>query len=198
MRQLLFATTNPGKLREAKTFLEKEDIAVLGLKDFPHIMLVEEAGETFEENAILKAKGYFEQTQIPCIGDDGGLMIDSLGGAPGVHSRRFLGREGTSTEFAEAILEKLNGIPKEKRTARLGGVLAFWNGKQLFISENWVDGYITDSLMDDPIEGIPYRSIFIVSGLNTLYSAMTPEEHQKISFRIKNLEQLKKDILKYI
>lgn len=198
MKQLLFATTNPGKLREARTFLEKEGITILSLKDFPRVTPVEEIGDTFEENAILKAKGYFTQTNTPCLADDGGLMIDYLDGAPGVHSKRFLGRQSTSAEFAEAILEKLRGVPLEKRNAHLGGALVFWDGKTLIVSENWVDGYIADSLMDEPIEGIPYRSIFIVSGLNKLYSAMTSGEHQKISFRIKNLEQLKKDILKYI
>ncbi|MDP2676201.1 MAG: non-canonical purine NTP pyrophosphatase [bacterium] len=197
MKQVLFASTNPGKVNEAKAFFEKENIEMLSLRDFSWVEPVEETGETFEENAMLKAQVYFHELQIPCIADDGGLMVDALGGAPGVHSHRFLGIENPTTEeLALGILEKMRGIPKEKRTARLGGVTVFWDGGHLAKAESWVEGYITEEVMDTIQEGFPYRPIFMIPALGKVYSKATPEERN--SFRIKNLEQLKKDILQYL
>lgn len=197
MKQVLFASTNPGKLAEAEDFFAKEHVEVLSLKNFSWVEPVEETGETFEENAILKARGYFDALQIPCIADDGGLMVDALGGAPGVHSHRFLGEENATTEdFTRAILQKMKGIPKDKRTARLGGVTVFWDGAHFAKAESWTEGYITEEIMDTIQRGFPYRPIFMIPALGKVYSKVTPEE--QISFRIKNLERLKKDILQYI
>ncbi|MEK7074387.1 MAG: non-canonical purine NTP pyrophosphatase, partial [Patescibacteria group bacterium] len=99
MKSLLIATTNPAKFEEASFVLRSSGLNILGLKDFSTVP-VEETGAMFEENAILKAKGYFEQTKTACIADDGGLMIDYLAGAPGVHSKRWLGYEASDQELA--------------------------------------------------------------------------------------------------
>ena len=93
MKDLLVATTNSAKFEEACAVLAEEDIRVLGLKDFPGVTGVVEAADTFLENAILKASGYFWQTKVPTIADDGGLMVDFLNGLPGVHSHRWLGED---------------------------------------------------------------------------------------------------------
>ena len=82
-------------------------------------------------------------------------MVDFLGGAPGVHSNRFLGRAASGEELAHAILEKMQGVPQEKRTARLGGFIVFWDGAHLLKSENWIEGYITEELMGEIQPGFP-------------------------------------------
>lgn len=198
MIKLLIATTNPGKFEEAKGVLEDSSVKILGLEDFPDIKPVSETGDTFEENAILKAKGYFSQAGVPTIADDGGLIVDALGGLPGVHSRRWLGREATDKEFALAVIEKLNGVPHEKRTARLGGFVIFFDGEHLLKSENWLEGYIAEHLEGDVKPGFPYRSILLVKKFNKLYRDLTPAEHVEENFRRKNLMALKPQILEYL
>ncbi len=198
MAELLIATTNPAKFEEAKAVLEDSDVKLLGLKDFSDIKQVPETGDSFEENAILKAKGYFLQTGIPAIADDGGLIVDALGGLPGVHSHRWLGREATDKEFALAVIEKLKGVPREKRTARLGGFVVFFDGEHLLKSENWVEGYITERLEGEIKPGFPYRSILFTKKFNKLYRDFTPVEHAEENFRRKNLLALKLQILGYL
>src|SRR3989344_123565 len=146
MRELLAATTNPGKLKEiqmvfadAGAKLPKDGrpndnsasvrgvnprisragvgVKLLSLRDFPGVSKAEETGETFEENAVLKAKYYFGKTGVPTLADDGGCMVDALRGLPGVHSHRWLGEHATDLDIARAIVEKLKGVPREKRTA---------------------------------------------------------------------------------
>src|SRR3989344_1437106 len=105
MRKLLIATTNPSIFNEAKGVFEEDGLEILGLKDFPQIKQIPETGETFEENAVIKAKGYFSQALIPCIADDGGLAVDYLDGAPGVHSNRWLGHPASDLVLAETLLK---------------------------------------------------------------------------------------------
>lgn len=195
--RIVYATTNPAKLEEARLVLEDGTFAILGLRDFPNIAPVEETGSTFEENATLKAKGYFAQIGIPCIGDDGGLIVDALNGAPGVHSHRWLGYEASDRELAEAIVKKLRGLPREKRTARLGGAVVYWDGVRLLCEENWLEGYIAERLMDEIKPGFPYRPILMIPQFGKPYSALTHEEHEMVNFRRKGLKAIKQRILRF-
>ncbi len=192
---IAYATTNPAKLEEARFVLQDETLTVLGLRDFPGIQPIAETGSTFEENAVLKAKGYFAQIGIPCIGDDGGLVVDYLEGAPGVHSHRWLGYDATDQELAEAIVKKMEGVPQENRAARLGGVVAFWDGARLLKEEHWLEGYIALRVMDAVTPGFPYRPILMIPQFEKPYSALTHEEHEQVNFRRKNLKALKEKIL---
>lgn len=198
MKNLLIATTNSAKFAEAASMFVEEGIKILGLKDFPGIEIVPETGTTFEENAILKAKGYFSQTGAPCVADDGGLMVDYLNGAPGVSSRRWLGHAATDQELAEAIIEKMRGVPERERTARLGGYIAFWDGKTLLTSQNWIEGYITEKLVGEIQPGFPYRVILMIPKFRKVYGALTDTEHAEVNFRKKNLNALKPEILKHL
>jgi len=198
VKQLLFGTTNPAKLEEARAVLEGDGLEILGLKDFRRIEKTEESGETFEENAILKAKGYFAQTGIPTIADDGGLMVDALGGLPGVHSNRFLGYEASDQELAEGILKRLEGIPREKRTARLGGIVIFWDGSHLLKAENYIEGYIAEKMLDTIKPGFPFRPILFLPQFNKPYSALTHEQHEQVNFRRKSLKELKSKVMELL
>jgi len=204
--RLLIATTNPAKFAEARDVLEQSGFECVGLKDFPGVKPIAETGDTFEENAILKVKGYFAQTLrhgsgqagTPCIADDGGLEVDYLGGKPGVHSHRWLGHEASDKELAGAVLVGLQGVPLEKRTARLGGTIAFWDGKNLLLRETWIHGYIAESILSEITPGFPYRSIFIIPQFGKPYSGLTHEEHEQVNFRRKNLYALKDEIAKIL
>lgn len=197
-RKLLIATTNPSKFEEAKAILEEEGLEILGLKDFPEVKPVPETGSTFEENAMLKAKGYYEQTKTPCYADDGGLEVEYLGGAPGVNSHRWLGHEATDKELAGTILKKLEGVVLEKRRARLGGFAVFFNGAHLLKEENWVEGYIADKLMCEVKPGFPYRAILMIPRFGKAYGELTHEEHEEVNFRRKSLKVLKPKILELL
>lgn len=198
MPRLLVGTTNPAKFSEVCEILRDENLEILGLKDFPDIRTVWEDGDTFEENAVRKAKSYYTQSGIPCVADDGGLMVDYLGGAPGVHSHRWLGHKGTDQELAEAVLEKLRGVPRERRMARLGGCMAFYDGEHLLKQENYVEGYIAEGLLDDIEPGFPYRPVFIVSRFNKPFSMLTDEESREVGARPRNLRALKLKILELL
>ncbi len=204
--RLLIATTNPAKFDEARNVLEPIGFECMGLKDFSGAKPISETGDTFEENAVLKAKGYFSQIGIPCIADDGGLEVDYLGGKPGVHSHRWLdrrdaqglGREASDKELAEAVLAGLQGVPEEKRTARLGSSIAFWDGEHLLLRETWINGYIAEKILGDITPGFPYRSIFIIPKFGKPYSELTDEEHEQVNFRRKNLYAMKDEIAKIL
>jgi XTP/dITP diphosphohydrolase len=195
MKKILIATTNPSKFLEARSVLNESDLEIFNLKDFSNIEHIEETGDTFLENALLKAKGYFKQTGIPCIADDAGLMIDYLDGAPGVNSNRWLGKEASDEELAKAVLDKLDGVPIERRTARLGGFSVFYNGDKIISKENWVEGYITDGKIGEVKKGFPYRAVLMVSKFGKLYGELSEEEHEEVNFRRKNLRELKPEII---
>ena len=198
MKPLLVATTNPGKFEEAAAVLADEGLTILGLKDFPGVKPVPETGATFEENAVLKAKGYFAQTGVPTIADDGGFVVDHLDGLPGVNSHRWLGHEASEKELAEAVIEKLHGVPQEKRTARLGGFIAFWDGEHLLTSENWIEGYVADHIAGAIRPGFPYRPLLMIPQFGKPYSDLTHEEHELVNFRRKNFKTLKPEILEHL
>ena len=198
MKLLLIATTNPAKFEEAKAVLEDENLEILSFKDFSDIKQVEETGATFLENAKLKAVGYFEQTKVPVIADDGGLIVDYLDGAPGVNSHRWLGHEATDQELAGAIIEKMKGVPREKRVARLGGFIVFYDGGHWLEAENYIEGYIAEKLMGEIKPGFPYRPILMVPKFGKPYADLTHEEHEEVNFRRKNLKALKPRIVKLL
>ncbi len=195
MRRLLIATTNSGKLQEILRFLAGSGVEVVGLKEFPNVAPVDETGMTFEENAILKARCYAQQTGLPAIGDDGGLEVDALGGAPGVHSKRWLGYEASDEGLARAVVARLEDVPSDKRTARLKTCIAFYDGELVGVCTTAVEGFIVNEVADEIQSGYPYRSIFMVSKFNKLYKDLTKEEHEMVNHRIHNLRVLLPKIL---
>lgn len=116
MRQLLIATTNPGKLREIRGILANVPVELLSLEQFPDIVEPDETGTTFAENARLKAIYYNQATGLPAVADDSGLVIDALGGEPGVHSARWHG-DDYPTKFA-VIYRRLEEQGLETSPAR--------------------------------------------------------------------------------
>lgn len=201
--KILIATKNPGKAREIAIFLGK-DFETISLKDLPDAPDIEETGKTFEDNAILKATKYFEWcskkvplagTQrswdakmeslsgIPSVADDAGLEIDFLNGEPGVKSRRWLGYEMKDQEMINTALDKLKGVPREKRTAHLRTVGAYFDGKNILTETAAIDGYVVEQQTAQCEPGYPFRSIFMVPRFNKLYQDLTHDEHEQINHR---------------
>jgi len=166
--KLLIATTNPGKISEYRWIFESSNtprlrgIQIFTPSDFDIAGGPEESGETFTENAMLKAKFYCERAGIPALGDDAGIEIDVLGGEPGVKTRRWLGHDCTDEELISYCLERLKGVPKAKRGAQFRAVatLVFPDGK-VIKGEGTQRGHITETQIKELIPGYPFRSIFI-------------------------------------
>jgi XTP/dITP diphosphohydrolase len=145
MRQLLVATTNPGKLREIRTLMAGVPVALVSLTDLP-IEEPEETGTTFEENARLKARYYAEKSGMPTVAEDSGLVVDALGGEPGVRSARFLRADASYPERFAEIFARLQQRPGEPRTARFVAALAYVNdGRLIYETTGRVEGEIADA-----------------------------------------------------
>ncbi len=204
MKRLLIGTTNPGKLKELTPIFQKLQsfgIEVVTLENMLKFMKPEETGETFEENAKLKAKYYATKTGLPSIADDGGLIIDTLKGEPGVLSRRWKGGvDETDEVLIEYTLERLKGIPLEQRTARLETCICFFDHeKNLFLCESaHIDGYMAEKTAQNWMEGYPYRALFVVKQFNKYYDELTEEEHAQVNHRRIAAERLCKKIEEHL
>ncbi|MFA6512775.1 MAG: non-canonical purine NTP pyrophosphatase, partial [Patescibacteria group bacterium] len=131
MKKILIASTNPGKITEIKIGLKElknQGIEILTLND---VIVGEkepqETGATFQDNAFIKAKFYADETQLPVISDDGGLVIPYLNNEPGVKSRRWLGYDASDQELVNYTLKRLHGVKLFDRKAYLEACLCFYN-----------------------------------------------------------------------
>lgn len=195
MNKIVLATHNPAKkteLREGFLPLEKKGIQLLFLDDLHILEDPEETGKTFEENARLKSEFFAQLTGLPTVADDGGIMIDALGGEPGVHSKRWLGRTATDEELVTHTITKLSGVPLEQRTARFH--IALWYSNPIksthHLSTADLRGRIALHVGPDAKQGFPYRSLFIVDRFNKYYDELSESEHKKANHRLKAIDQL--------
>src|SRR6185295_3565481 len=164
MRTLLIATRNRGKLKEIKKLLEDLPFNIVDLSQFPSIETVEESGDTFADNASLKATGYARQAGVLTLADDSGLMVDALDGAPGVHSARYAGEGASDNERTEKLLRALTDVPQSQRGARFVSVIAIAQneGKAVNMSMGECKGEIAREPRGDG--GFGYDPIFIPEG----------------------------------
>jgi XTP/dITP diphosphohydrolase len=182
--KLLIASHNPAKVEEYKRYLSDLELEILSLSDLNITKEAPEDGKTFEENAVKKVKFYYRLSNLPVIGDDGGLMIDALDGAPGVKSRRWLGYRMTDEEMIQSVIEKMKDVPEGKRTCHLVGIiaLAMSNGK---VYTQWaqIDGIVAQTPTNKRVEGFPYRSFFYLPQFKKFYLELNNEEHEQINHR---------------
>lgn len=186
--RLLFATTNSGKLREARQILSGLNINLFFVADFAKLknLQVEENGETFSENALLKAQAYGDRVKILTIAEDTGLVVDVLDGKPGVKSARF----GSSVEKRnQKLLQMMKG--KKDRTARFVSVFCLYDPKtkeaRYFKGE--VKGKIATETKGN--QGFGYDPLFIPEGYNKTFAELGAEVKNKISHRKQAIEKLK-------
>jgi XTP/dITP diphosphohydrolase len=191
MRDLLLATTNRHKLEEYLSILAGIPFRLLSLADVHLELDVAETGTTFEENAVLKARTYAEASGLLSLADDSGLEIDALDGAPGVYSARFLGKDTPYTERFRVILERLQAVPAERRTARFRCCIALaepHDGHQ--VVEGVVEGLIAGAPRGS--YGFGYDPIFLVPALGKTLAELVPEEKHRISHRGRAAEQARR------
>lgn len=191
--KLLIGTSNPGKAAELAGYLEPLGFEILTLADLD-LEPVEETGETFEENAVLKAKAYAAESGLPTLADDAGLEVDALGGAPGVRTHRWLGEDVTDLKLFLAILDRLKDVRPPKRTARLKVVLALArpDGTVVTVSRA-AEGAIVEegeARPDKIPKGYPFKSLLRLDATGTLYCDLTEEEHEAHNHRAQAVRDL--------
>lgn len=199
MKKFLIATSNPGKHKQMQEFLNGLDLELLTLKDFPDLKdEPEENGETFEENALIKARFYFEKTKIPTISEDSGLLVDALPGELGVKTRRWgAGAKATDQEWIEYFLKRMEEFEEEKRGAKFVSYIALVSDDMEKIFSGECFGKITKNLQAEIKEGIPLSSCFRPEGYDRVYSALGLEEKMDVSHRGKAAKGLREFLENY-
>jgi XTP/dITP diphosphohydrolase len=177
--ELLLATTNIGKIKELRNILGEEGFELIGLGDWA--TEVEETGETFAENALLKARYYHQVSGLPTIADDSGLEVEALHGAPGVYSARYAGLGASDLDRLMKLLEEMKEAPTEKRAARFVCVAALvWSGgERVFAGE--ARGTLLKELRGQG--GFGYDPIFYYAPLGKTFAQLTDKEKAEVSHR---------------
>lgn len=193
--KLVLASDNKNKLREFRVLFDNFDVELISKAESGFTDEVEETGETFAENAHIKAEAVMRATGLPAIADDSGLCVDALGGAPGVHSARYTGNHTDSDKDRyELLLRNLGG--RDNRTARFVCSLCcvFPNGDTL-AAEGTCEGSILLSPRGE--NGFGYDPVFCPDGFDRSMAELAMEEKNAISHRGKALAQFKQKWEKY-
>ena len=197
MNNMVFAvaTNNQKKLKEIQRILDSFGITAKTLKELDINIEIEENGTTFEENAVIKAKAIAQICALPTISDDSGLEVDALNGAPGVYTARFAGEHATDDENIDKLLAEMEGVEKEKRTARfVSAVCLYMPDGRNTVCRGTCEGWIGWERIGDG--GFGYDPVFMVDEIS--YSQMSPEAKDAISHRGLALRQLKEKISEFI
>jgi XTP/dITP diphosphohydrolase len=190
MKRLLLATRNAHKTREIQEILEAE-FELRDLTAYPEISEIVENGKSFEENAKLKAIAVSKELPALIIADDSGLEVEALGGAPGIYSARYAGKNATDEQNVKKLLSELTraGVKTRQRKARFRCVIVLARSGKLFDTFNGaVEGTIADSPSGS--RGFGYDPIFVPSGFEQTFAELPAEVKNRISHRAKAIRAL--------
>ncbi len=185
MQRLIVASSNKGKIKEIRELIgDKFD--VVSMKDAGITVDVEENGITFEENALIKAKAIFALCHEPVISDDSGLIVDALGGEPGVYSARYAGEGHDDSANNAKLLKNLEGV--SDRSARFCSAVVYYDSNRTETAKGFVEGKIADAPRGN--NGFGYDPLFISDELGKTFGEATDEEKNTISHRARALRAL--------
>lgn len=185
-RDIVFATNNAHKLSEIRRIIG-ERFRVLSLSDIGCHEDIPETGMTLEENALMKARYVREHYGYDCFADDTGLLVDALGGAPGVYSARYAGGDGHDSEANMRLLLR-NMDDKDNRSARFRTVIALIEGDVEHLFKGECEGTITRER--EGTDGFGYDPVFLPTGYNLTFAQMSPDEKNAISHRGRAVSKL--------
>ncbi len=187
--RLLVATRNAGKLRELRALLGERGVEVRGLLDVPGAPVVEEDAETFLGNALKKARVLAEATGLPVLADDSGLVVDALGGRPGVHSARYAGPGSADADNNRKLLRELAGVPPENRGAAFVCAMALVvpDGRE-FTASGRLSGRILEQGRGG--DGFGYDPLFLVEEEGRTLAEMELAAKNRMSHRARALEEI--------
>lgn len=196
MKSFIIASNNPHKVEELDRILKPLGIKSVTAKDAGiNLSEVEETGETFAENARLKAQAAYKISGMPAVADDSGLMVDALGGAPGVYSARYAGENATDADRISKLLTELKDVPENERTAAFVSSICciLDDGSMIEVS-----GRCNGKIAFEPVGegGFGYDPVFVVADGRS-FAQLTAEEKDKISHRGNALRALKAELEKY-
>lgn len=197
MIEILFATSNAGKAKEVQAMFSDLDVDVKTLREEGIDVAIEENGQTFAENALIKAKAIAGMTDKIVLADDSGLVVDYLNGEPGIYSARYMG-EDTSYDIKNArILERMKGVPDDQRTARfVCAMAAIMPGGEVICTEGIMEGLIGYEMKGT--NGFGYDPIFYLPEYGMTSSEISPEKKNEISHRGKALRKMQDELKKRI
>ncbi|MBS4216967.1 XTP/dITP diphosphatase [Bacillus sp. FJAT-49711] len=189
-KQVIIATKNRGKAKEFETLFSTLDFEILTLLDLQHAPDVEETGNTFDENAIIKAEAISNMTGKIVIADDSGLVIDELDGRPGIFSARYAGEDKNDEANIDKVLFEMKDVPEEKRTARFFCALAISGpSMETVVVNGKCEGIILNERQGE--NGFGYDPIFYVEDSGKSMAEMSSNEKNKMSHRAAALRNLK-------
>jgi XTP/dITP diphosphohydrolase len=190
--ELLVATTNPGKFAEVQAFLKELPLRIISLGSLTDTPDVIEDGQTFEENALKKARTLAQFSRLPTLADDSGLEVDALHGAPGIFSARYAGADGSDDHNNQKLLRELENIPENRRTARFVCALALCvpgtNGFSEWTARESCEGRIALGLSGS--QGFGYDPLFFYPPFGKTFGEIAREEKATVSHRGKALQKL--------
>ena len=193
--KFVLATQNPKKLTEMSAILSDLGVEVVSEADLGVKIEVEETGETFAENSLLKARAVMEATKLPAIADDSGLCVDALNGGPGVYSARFGGEGLDETGRYRLLLQMMHGQADRRAHFHTTITCAFPNG-DILQDDGEVEGTIAFAPMGE--NGFGYDPVFFMPDKRKTFAQLTAEEKAEISHRGKALRAFKETLKNYL
>ena len=191
---IIAATRNRKKVAEIARILDGADVRLHSMDECPGCPEVDEDAPDFRGNAVKKAVSIMEHTGRAALADDSGLVVDALGGAPGVYSARYAGPGATDALNLEKLLRELGGVPPEQRTARFVCVMALAiPGRKVMTFEGTVEGRIGIGPRGE--NGFGYDPVFYPEGHSRTFAEMTAAEKDSMSHRGRALDALKRHLL---
>lgn len=190
MQRIVLASNNAGKVREINQILTNLDIEIVPQAEF-NIPDADETGLTFVENAIIKARQAAQLSGLPAIGDDSGIEVDALHGAPGIYSARFAGNDASDTENLNKLLEELHDVPEQQRTARFQCLMVYMRHAEdptpIICQGTWQGLILT---APQGANGFGYDPVFYVPEYNCSSAELEPEVKNRLSHRGQALREL--------
>lgn len=190
---IIFATGNQEKMREIRMILADVGTPILSMKEAGITADIVENGKTFEENAIIKAKTIMELTGDMALADDSGLEIDYLNGEPGIYSARYMGEDTSYDIKNRSLIERLEGVPKEKRTARfVCSIACALPDGRILTSRGTMEGHIGYEIKGS--NGFGYDPIFYLPEFGCTSAELSPDQKNEVSHRGKALREMRRKL----
>ena len=194
-RKIVFATGNAGKMREIREILADIDLEVVSMAEIGADIEIEENGATFEENAVIKARAIGKVCGEIVLADDSGLEVDHLNREPGIYSARYMGEDTPYSIKNASIIQRLEGVPREERTARFVCAIAavFPDGEEV-VTHGEIEGWI--DYEEKGSNGFGYDPIFSVPEFGRTTAELSDEEKNSVSHRGRALRKMKDELRK--
>ncbi len=194
-RKIVFAMGNAGKMREIREILADMDLEVVSMAEIGADIEIEENGATFEENAVIKARAVGKVCGEIVLADDSGLEVDHLNREPGIYSARYMGEDTPYSIKNASIIQRLEGVPREERTARFVCAIAavFPDGEEV-VTHGEIEGWI--DYEEKGSNGFGYDPIFSVPEFGRTTAELSDEEKNSVSHRGRALRKMKDELRK--